>query len=78
MRDGDKMISHIMRMPPNKTFGFIKGVGLDEDYFFHKDDLNYDFELLRKEHGSQVKVNVQFDVVENGTKGFKAINVTRI
>lgn len=67
--------SYIVRMPFDKNFGFIKGLGGDEDYFFHADDLKSDFKKLRAEfHLRKDQIKVDFDVVPS-EKGMRAGNV---
>lgn len=70
-------ISHIVRIPDGKAFGFIKGLGQDEDYFFHRDDVDFDFDLTKQELKSHRQVKVQFEIEER-PKGLRAINVRRV
>lgn len=68
--------SHVVRIVPDKQFGFIKGLGKDEDYFFHRDDYDSNFETLRNDIKTR-KVEVEFEVEER-EKGLRAVNVRRV
>lgn len=70
-------ISTVARIVPGKSFGFIKGLGQDEDYFFHRDDLDYKWDHLLHELENQPQVNVQFEVIQTA-KGLRAQNVRRV
>ncbi|EFK96065.1 Cold shock-like protein [sediment metagenome] len=54
----------------DKGFGFITREGEEKDLFFHKNEVNGDFESLRE--GDKVT----FDV-EEGQKGLNAVNVVK-
>lgn len=54
----------------DKGFGFISREGEEKDLFFHKNEVNGDFESLREGD------TVSFDV-EEGQKGLNAVNVVK-
>ena len=70
------MKSKLARIPDGKKFGFIKGVGKDEDYFFHQDDFqdNWDDMILDMR---TMNVDLEFEVRE-GERGMRAYGVRRI
>ena len=77
--NSERFESHIVRMPVDKSFGFIKGLGKDEDYFFHKEDYAGHFNDLRGEFMSAKAGSIKVSFLINETpKGLRAADVRRI
>ena len=70
------MYGDIVRIMPDKGFGFIKGEDRVE-YFFHKSDFAGFFDDLVYDIGSNKRVVVSFDIVPS-EKGPRAGNVNRL
>jgi cold shock CspA family protein len=62
----------VVRVVPNKGFGFIRHDGLD--YFFHRQDFFGDWDFLENEIVERRLVRVEFDGHET-PKGMRAENV---
>lgn len=74
------MIGRIIRLPPNKMFGFITTTSGKGDYFFHREDFIGHWTDLVNDFNSSPsdKIEVEFDVVKNSPKGLRATNVKRL
>lgn len=69
------MIGTVVRVMPDRRFGFIKGRN-KVDYFFHKEDFNGHFDDLVTDIGAKQIIEVSFNIVDS-PKGPRAGEVTR-
>lgn len=63
----------LARIPEGKNFGFIKIN--NQEYFFHRDDFNGNWEALVSQYNQRIKINVQCNIVES-VKGPRVSGVT--
>jgi len=66
----------IKRIPDGKEFGFIRAIGYEKEYFFHKSDFSGFFEDLVNDLRNGEEIEVTFNPNET-PKGLRASDVRR-
>jgi cold shock CspA family protein len=70
------MTGTVVRLMPEKRFGFLKGED-GKDYFFHQSDFHGFFDDLVEDFNAKRTIEVTFEVTPSD-KGPRAAGVTRV